>query len=88
MEAGGHGIVERVAVSRQQAADELLLMGMRLSQGVDVARFAALGGAIDTERRAALEDQKLVDWNPDTGFLALTGAGRLVANTVIAQLSL
>lgn len=87
VEAGGHGIIERVPISREQVADELLLMGMRLSQGIDVARYTALGGTINAERCAELADQNLVVWNRTANSLALTAAGRLVANTIIAQLA-
>ncbi|WP_343062263.1 radical SAM family heme chaperone HemW [Hyphomicrobium methylovorum] len=42
--ADGHGIVERTTLSREEQADEMLLMGLRLSEGVDLGRLAALGG--------------------------------------------
>ncbi|MHA1525342.1 MAG: radical SAM family heme chaperone HemW [Alphaproteobacteria bacterium] len=87
VETAGHGIVERTTISQSQSADELLLMGMRLTEGVDVTRFTALGGTIDTVRCAELADQGLVCWDQGAGVLALTASGRLLANTVIAQVA-
>ena len=87
VENAGHGIVERTTVSGPEAADELLLMGMRLEEGVDVSRYAALGGTLDTERCAELMHQGFVRWEQDTNLLALTAKGRLVANTIIAQVA-
>jgi putative oxygen-independent coproporphyrinogen III oxidase len=44
VEDNGHGIVELTALSDAEQADEMLLMGLRLSEGVDLARLAELGG--------------------------------------------
>ncbi|MBS0234439.1 MAG: coproporphyrinogen III oxidase [Proteobacteria bacterium] len=44
VETDGHGLVERAALSNAEQADEMLLMGLRLSEGVDLDRLADLGG--------------------------------------------
>src|SRR5262249_13503799 len=44
VESRGHGVVTDEALTREQAADEFLLMGLRLSEGIDPARYARLGG--------------------------------------------
>ncbi len=44
VEAQGHGIIEEADLSPEQQADELLLMGLRLREGIDLDRLAALGG--------------------------------------------
>ncbi|RUP00144.1 radical SAM family heme chaperone HemW [Hyphomicrobium sp.] len=44
VENDGHGIIELATLSDGEQADELLLMGLRLSEGVDLARLALLGG--------------------------------------------
>ena len=44
VEEKGHGFIEQTELSRAEQADEMLLMGLRLREGVDLARLAALGG--------------------------------------------
>ncbi len=44
VESQGHGFTERTEVTRAEQADEMLLMGLRLREGVDLGRLAALGG--------------------------------------------
>lgn len=46
VEDEGNGIVELTSLSKSEQADELLLMGLRLTEGVDLARLAALGGVL------------------------------------------
>ena len=41
VEADGHGTVESTPLSRAEQADEALLMGLRLTEGVDLGRLAA-----------------------------------------------
>jgi len=44
VEAEGHGLLETTALSDAEQADEMLLMGLRLSEGVDLGRLARVGG--------------------------------------------
>lgn len=44
VEANGHGYTEQTTLSRIEEADEMLLMGLRLGEGVDLDRLAALAG--------------------------------------------
>jgi oxygen-independent coproporphyrinogen-3 oxidase len=44
VESTGSGLVELTELTRPEQADEMLLMGLRLSEGVDVGQLAALGG--------------------------------------------
>ena len=44
VEADGHGIVESMPLSRAEQADEALLMGLRLSEGLDLDRLLAVSG--------------------------------------------
>ena len=39
VETEGHGLVESVPLSREEQGDEFLLMGLRLSEGVDPRRL-------------------------------------------------
>ncbi len=50
VEEHGHGFTERTEVTRTEQADEMLLMGLRLREGVDLARLAALGGVAPSKQ--------------------------------------
>ena len=89
VEAAGHATRERRALGPEERREELLLMGLRLTDGISRARFrAALGEDIET----ALDPQRLARLT-DGGFLVLddaglrvTPAGRLRLNAVLAAL--
>lgn len=49
VEADGHGRVETAALSRAEQADEMLLMGLRLAEGVNLDRLAAEFGVQPSE---------------------------------------
>ena len=87
VEGKGHGLVTDDALTREEMADEFLLMGLRLAEGIDPARYAALSGrSLDTARIAALREH---------GLLETTAAGRLrvslpgfpVLDAVVADLA-
>ncbi|MGQ0457272.1 MAG: radical SAM family heme chaperone HemW [Hyphomicrobium sp.] len=46
VEASGHGLTEITPLSPAEQADEALLMGLRLSEGFDLQRLAALGAVL------------------------------------------
>jgi putative oxygen-independent coproporphyrinogen III oxidase len=52
VEERGHGFVETEELTPEARADELLLMGLRLDEGVDLDRLAAVGGV--RPRRAVI----------------------------------
>jgi len=84
--AKGHGIEHDETLSPQESADEYLLMGLRLAEGIDVKRLAAIDGrALDQQRIAQLEAQGLV--KSHKGRLQATGAGRLVLDRLIVELA-
>jgi oxygen-independent coproporphyrinogen-3 oxidase len=63
---------------------EFLLMGLRLSEGVDLGRYEALGGTLAAGGLRMLKQQQLVE--QIEGRLRVTESGRLVLNAVIAEL--
>jgi putative oxygen-independent coproporphyrinogen III oxidase len=85
VETSGHGIESEESLSAEEAADEYLLMGLRLSEGIDLARFAALGGTVDDKRIDALANEGLIA--RDGERLAATPQGRLVLNSLILELA-
>jgi oxygen-independent coproporphyrinogen-3 oxidase len=84
----GHGIVEEARLSGTEAADEALVMGLRLSEGIDAAAIAARF-AIDS-----VVDWKRVDRLTDSGHLrrdgtrlALTAQGRLLLDHILGEIA-
>ena len=85
----GHGFESMEVLEPQQQADEILLMGMRLSEGVDLQRLYDLTGCcLDSGAVDALIEAELVLLSPDKRFLRATDAGFSVLNGVIENLSL
>jgi oxygen-independent coproporphyrinogen-3 oxidase len=85
VETNGHGIETDEALTREQAADEYLLMGLRLSEGIDLAGLAAIGGSLAETRLAALEADGLLTRHSDR--VAATPKGRLVLERLILELA-
>jgi oxygen-independent coproporphyrinogen-3 oxidase len=82
----GHGIEQDEALSPQESADEYLLMGLRLAEGIDLKRLAAIDGRkLDEEQLAALQAQGLLRQSEDR--VQATGAGRTVLDRLIVELA-
>ncbi len=87
VESRGHGLVTDEALSREEAADEFLLMGLRLAEGIDPARYAALAGRpLDPARIAVLRAEGAVEETAD-GRLRVTRSGFPVLDAVVADLA-
>src|SRR5713226_7820658 len=87
VESRGHGLVVEETLSREEQADELLLMGLRLTEGIDPARFAATAGRpLDASRIADLCAQHLLEID-DCGRLRVTPAGVPLLDAVVADLA-
>jgi putative oxygen-independent coproporphyrinogen III oxidase len=87
VESLGHGIVSDEALTQEQIADEFLLMGLRLAEGIDPARYARLAGRpLDPRRVALLREQGALERTPE-GRLRLTLAGFPLLDAVIADLA-
>jgi putative oxygen-independent coproporphyrinogen III oxidase len=85
--ACGHGIVSDEVLSSEEIADEFLLMGLRLAEGVDPARYARIAGRpIEPRRIALLREQGVVEITP-AGRLRVTMAGFPVLDAVVADLA-
>jgi len=82
----GVGWITEARLTGEEAADELLIMGLRTREGVDAERFAALRGRpFKTDAVAWLEQQGFIAH--DGARIRLTQAGRLIANTIAAELA-
>ena len=87
VETDGHGLVADEALSREEQGDEFLLMGLRLSEGIDPRRFARLAGRpLDQQRIASLIEEGMLDRRPD-GRLRVTPEGFPVLDAVVADLA-
>jgi putative oxygen-independent coproporphyrinogen III oxidase len=87
VEANGHGVITDDRLNSEERADEFLLMGLRLAEGIDPKRYADLSGrALDPRRIAVLREQGaiVVDAN---GRLRVTKSGFPVLDAVVADLA-
>ena len=87
VESEGHGLVTDDVLIREEMADEFLLMGLRLAEGIDPARYAALAGrSLDADRIAALCENGLVETTA-AGRLRVSMPGFPVLDAVVADLA-
>ena len=87
VEETGHGVVTDDALLPDEAADEFLLMGLRLTEGIDPARYAALAGRpLDRARIASLAGDGFVEETAE-GRLRVTRSGFPVLDAVVADLA-
>jgi oxygen-independent coproporphyrinogen-3 oxidase len=87
VEANGHGVVTDESLNSVERADEFLLMGLRLAEGIDPKRYAALAGrALDPRRIAVLREEGAIAVEAD-GRLRVTQAGFPVLDAVVADLA-
>ncbi len=83
----GHALVADEALSGESEADEFLLMGLRLTEGIDPKRFERLRGrGLDRRRIEALAAEGLVEMCNDTR-LRVTAQGFPVLDAIIADLA-
>ncbi|TMJ83817.1 MAG: coproporphyrinogen III oxidase [Alphaproteobacteria bacterium] len=87
VEATGHGVVSDDPLNSEERGDEFLLMGLRLAEGIDPQRYAALSGrALDPDRIAVLREEGAITVD-ETGRLRVTQAGFPVLDAVVADLA-
>ncbi len=87
VEHEGHGLVEEEWLSAEAEGDEFLVMGLRLKEGIDPARYRALTGRdLDEARIRELEEQGFLARRPGSR-LAVTREGFPVLNAVVGQLA-
>jgi putative oxygen-independent coproporphyrinogen III oxidase len=87
VETLGHGVVTDDVLTREEMSDEFLLMGLRLAEGIDIARYVALSGRpLDPERVATLHEHGLIE-TTDNGRLRVTLPGFPVLDAVVADLA-
>jgi putative oxygen-independent coproporphyrinogen III oxidase len=87
VEATGDGVVTDDVLNSEERADEFLLMGLRLTEGIDPQRYAALSGrTLDPRRIELLAGEGAITVDP-SGRLRVTQAGFPVLDAVVADLA-
>ncbi|MCB1521659.1 MAG: coproporphyrinogen III oxidase [Hyphomicrobiaceae bacterium] len=87
VESAGHGFSEEAALSHAEQADEMLLMGLRITAGLDLGAMAALTGRVPSQTTITrlVGDGLLLP--PVEGRLAATRRGRLVLDWIVTELA-
>jgi len=85
----GHGTAKRRPLTAEDRARELVMMGLRLVEGIDLERFSAIAGVgidsvLDTDQVSRLTDGGLIATTAHT--LRATTEGRQRLNAVLAAL--
>nr|WP_245498307.1 radical SAM family heme chaperone HemW [Hansschlegelia quercus] len=87
VEAGGHGLVVDESLGLEAQADEFLVMGLRLKEGIDLARFHRISGRrLDNRRIDDLIMDGMVE-RVGTDRLRVTPEGFPVLDAVVADLA-
>jgi len=87
VEKTGHGAIEITPLSAAEQADEALLMGLRLAEGLDLDRLAAVGGLAPAANTIDdLIGLELLEWCGPRRLRAAKD-GRFVLNEVVLQLA-
>ncbi|MBV8747142.1 MAG: coproporphyrinogen III oxidase, partial [Xanthobacteraceae bacterium] len=87
VESVGNGIVAHEPLTGAEMGDEFLLMGLRLTEGIDLAQYQALAGPpLKPDRIASLMEDGLVAFG-EHDRLRVTPAGFPVLDAIVARLA-
>ena len=87
VETNGHGVSGGEILTRSEEADEFLLMGLRLTEGIDLARYEQLSGkGFSPARLSVLQEEGLVA-SVGNSRLRATASGMIVLDAVVADLA-
>jgi putative oxygen-independent coproporphyrinogen III oxidase len=87
VETNGTGMTVSEQLTAGETADEYLLMGLRLVEGIDLERYSYLSGrTLDPERISYLREQGAVETTAD-GRLRVTQCGLPILDAVVADLA-
>ena len=87
VETDGHALVEDDLLTEEEQGDEMLLMGLRLAEGVDPTRFTAISGrTFSPARVSSLIEEGMIEISSD-GRLRVTQDGFPVLDAVVADLA-
>jgi putative oxygen-independent coproporphyrinogen III oxidase len=87
VEANGHGVIGGETLSHSEEADEFLMMGLRLAEGIDLVRYEAMSGRpLSSPRIAVLQGEGLVE-PVGNSRLRATPTGMIVLDALVADLA-
>jgi putative oxygen-independent coproporphyrinogen III oxidase len=87
VEQDGHGLLTDEVLTSAETADEFLLMGLRLAEGIDPKRYEAIAGrSLEHKRIVFLRREGFVETTP-AGRLRVTPTGFPVLDSVVADLA-
>jgi putative oxygen-independent coproporphyrinogen III oxidase len=87
VEESGTGLTVSEKLTPGETADEYLLMGLRLAEGIDPERYSALSGrTLDSKRISILRKEGAVETTAD-GRLRVTQSGFPLLDAVVADLA-
>ena len=87
VQARGHGLVTDDILTWEEEGDELLVMGLRLREGIDPQRFHRISGRAISQRQInELKAIGFVETLPN-GFIRVTDKGWPVLDAVVADLA-
>jgi oxygen-independent coproporphyrinogen-3 oxidase len=87
MKRNGHGMVEEEMLDPREAADEALVMGLRLSEGIDPAALSERFGRPFVDDPAVERLVTSGHLERDGGRLRATASGRLLLDRVLAEIA-
>lgn len=86
VERNTHGLVEEAELTPEEAANEALVMGLRLTEGIDVAALERrFGSIVDHDRVQSLVRQGLLDQHDKR--LRLSDRGRLLLDAILVEIA-
>ena len=87
VEKEGHGLVTDEVLTTAEHADEFLLMGLRLAEGIDPTRYTQIAGRpLEPDRIAMLRQHDLIEMTP-AGRMRVTLSGFPLLDSVVADLA-
>ncbi|MBA5723699.1 radical SAM family heme chaperone HemW [Candidatus Liberibacter sp.] len=87
VEKNGNAIIEKEILSSEQKADEFLMMGMRLKEGIDVNHWEKLSGrSLDVQCEKTLQEKGLIE-RIGSSRLRCTSSGMMILDAIVTELS-
>ncbi|MES0884727.1 radical SAM family heme chaperone HemW [Roseibium sp. SCP14] len=87
VEQHGHGMIENMGLNEEEQGDEFLLMGLRLTEGIDLSRYESFSHrSVDQRRLNALLEHGMIEEIGENRVRA-TREGFFVLDAVVADLA-
>jgi coproporphyrinogen III oxidase-like Fe-S oxidoreductase len=87
VEAAGHGLTEDDVLTPEEQGDEMLVMGLRLREGIDLSRYSALSGRTISPKQVAFLTQDGLVETVGSSRLRVTQQGFPVLDAIVADLA-